>query len=92
MSTDCIITVEGDYNLINKKWYAFPKHKPKPFVSVLVYMPDEAPLPTVHEGYMSDTGIWWVYGYFRADSEISHWSDMPQFNPATDEETHDGHV
>lgn len=64
----------------NVEWHAYPKHKPTPFVSVLAYMPNEAPLPTVHEGYMSDTGVWWVYGYFRDDSEISHWADMPQFN------------
>ena len=62
------------------EWRAFPKHKPDPFVSVLAYMPGEYPLPTVHEGYMSDTGVWWVYGYFRDDSEISHWADMPQFD------------
>ena len=35
-------------------WYALNERKPDPFVSVLVYMPSEDPLPTVHEGYMAE--------------------------------------
>lgn len=51
---------------------------PDPFVSVLVYMPGESPLPTVREGYRADTGVWWAGGYFRHPGEIVEWADMPQ--------------
>lgn len=50
---------------------------PQPFVSVLVYMPGEHPLPTVREGYMADTGEWWAGGAFRHPREIAEWADMP---------------
>lgn len=65
----------------NLKWYVTEKKKPDPFVSVLVHMPNEAPLPQVHEGYMADTVIWYANGYFMESSEITHWADMPDFNP-----------
>lgn len=51
---------------------------PVPFVSVLVYMPGESPLPTVREGYMAETGIWWAGGFLRHPDEIAEWADMPQ--------------
>ena len=53
---------------------------PQAFVSVLVYMPGEYPLPTIREGYMAATGIWWAGGDFRLPSEIAEWADMPTRN------------
>lgn len=50
---------------------------PQPFVSVLVYMPGESPLPTVHEGFVSDTGVWCVGGYRLRPGEVVEWADMP---------------
>lgn len=60
-------------------WYALNERKPDPFVSVLVYMPSEDPLPIVHEGYMAEDNTWWSNGYFRTDAEISYWTEMPEF-------------
>ena len=60
-------------------WYTLEERTPTPFVSVLVYMPEEAPLPTVHEGYMADTGAWWSNGFDREPKEISHWAEMPEY-------------
>lgn len=60
-------------------WYTLEERIPTPFVSVLVYMPEEAPLPTVHEGYMADTGAWWSNGFDRKPKEISHWAEMPEY-------------
>ena len=37
-------------------------------------------LPTICEGYMADTGIWWAGGDFRLPSEIAEWADMPTRN------------
>jgi len=60
-------------------WFSPQEYPPDPFVSVLVYMPGEAPLPTVHEGYMSDEGVWWSNGDFRTEDEIKGWATMPQY-------------
>ena len=60
-------------------WYKLEERTPTPFVSVLVYMPEEDPLPTVHEGYMTDTGAWWSNGFDREAKKISHWAEMPEF-------------
>lgn len=60
-------------------WFSPQEYPPDPFVSVLVYMPGEAPLPQVHEGYMSDEGVWWSNGYFRTEDEIKGWAHMPQY-------------
>lgn len=60
-------------------WYSTKDRLPDDFVSVLVYMPDEAPLPTVHEGYMAENKTWWANGFDRGMKEISHWAEMPTF-------------
>ena len=39
-------------------WISVAERLPTPFVSVLVFMPKEHPLPTVHEGFISDDRIW----------------------------------
>lgn len=45
-------------------WTSPRKSLPEPFVSVQVYIPSQAPFPTVHEGYVlaDDNGI--PYGWF----------------------------
>lgn len=60
-------------------WYSTEDRLPDEYVSVLVYMPDEAPLPTVHEGYMAENKSWWANGFDRDMKEISHWAEMPKF-------------
>jgi len=63
------------------KWYDPRKKPPDPFVSVLVYIPTEYPLPTVHEGYMASDHVWYSNGCFLNESEIYRWADMPEYNP-----------
>ena len=69
------------------KWYDPRKKPPDPFVSVLVYVPSELPLPTVHEGYMAVDHVWYTNGCFYNESEIRRWADMPVYSP---EEDYDG--
>ena len=43
---------DGEMKMTSKDivWYSTKEKLPDEFVSVLIYMPEEAPLPTVHEG------------------------------------------
>lgn len=50
---------------------------PVPFVSVLVEMPGEDPLPTIREGYISDDGTWVAGGFRRDLGEVTRWRPMP---------------
>lgn len=64
-------------------WIPVTKCLPQEFVSVLVCIPAERPLPMVKEAYLAN-GSWatkmWIY---RAD-EISHWMPLPE--PPKEEE------
>lgn len=58
------------------KWTSVKDGLPKPFVSVQVYMPGEAPLPTVREGFLTDKGVWHAGLYDREPGEVTHWTEM----------------
>lgn len=58
------------------RWVRVEERLPKPFESVLLYTPEEAPLPTVHEGYVDNEGDWHMLGIFEA-SRVTHWMPMP---------------
>ena len=60
------------------KWISVQERLPKPFVSVLVYMPEESPLLTVHEGYIKKDGWWYAAHFDRTPDEITHWAEMPE--------------
>ncbi len=60
------------------KWISVEERLPKQYVSVLVYMPDEYPRPTVHEGYLMPDGIWESAHYLRNPDEVTHWAYMPE--------------
>ena len=60
------------------KWISVDDRLPEPFVSVLVYMPGEEPFPTVHEGFISNNGIWQSAMFRREPGEVTHWQPMPQ--------------
>ena len=60
------------------EWVPVSERLPKPFMSVLVYMPGEVPYPTVHEGYISEDGVWMSYMFARELGEVTHWSEMPK--------------
>lgn len=58
---------------------------PKSFVSALVYIPSEAPMPTVREGFVVDDdqktpAAWYIPALRRAYylSEIAAWKPMPE--------------
>lgn len=58
-------------------WFSPKEFPPTPFVSVLVYMPIEDPMPSVHEGYLDEDKVWHVRGYRCAYEEVEKWADMP---------------
>jgi hypothetical protein len=47
-------------------------------MSVLVYMPDEAPHPTVREGFLTKHGAWYAGGFDRLPDEVVMWKEMPE--------------
>lgn len=59
------------------RWIPVTERLPKPFESVLLYMPNEAPLPTVHEGYVDREGDWHRLSVFGAACRVTHWMPMP---------------
>ena len=72
----------ADYLISNgvtvQEWISVDDRLPEPFVSVLVHMPGEEPFPTVHEGFISNDGIWQSAMFRREPGEVTHWQPMPQ--------------
>ena len=60
-----------------QRWIPVTERLPKPFISVLVYMPGERPLPTVHEGYVASDGNWYAHYFVRDTEEVTHWMPLP---------------
>ena len=60
------------------RWISVKERLPKEFVSVLVYMPEERPLPTVHEGFLAREGVWYANHFDRDPMEITHWMPLPE--------------
>ena len=77
----CIHGVQ-DYEIASmptmNDWISVKDRLPEPFVSVLTHMPEESPLPTVHEGYISRDGIWTAGMFRREPGEVTHWMPMPE--------------
>lgn len=62
-----------------RRWIPVAERLPQNYISVLVYIPGETPLPTVHEAYIADDGEWRsfaVYGVENAD--VTHWMPLPE--------------
>lgn len=70
----------GDLTNMVPRWISVKEREPEPFVSVLGYIPDEAPMPVVREGYRVNAGNCNAcYFPVLADRrEITHWMEMPQ--------------
>lgn len=66
------------------EWISVKDRLPEQFVSVIVYMPNEKPFPTVHEGYLADNGKWYSAHCMRGIKEITHWMPLPE--PPKEEE------
>lgn len=64
-------------NLVQQNaWHDAESEPPKRFVSVLVYIPGEAPCPTVREGYLG-VDHWVAGGFHRHPGEVLLWKPMP---------------
>ena len=61
-----------------QEWIPVTEMLPEPFISVLVHMPGEEPFPTVHEGFISNDGIWQSAMFRREPGEVTYWQPMPQ--------------
>lgn len=72
-------------NLINAQpndsggWIRTSEAQPGMFVSVLIYVPGDSPLPAVHEGYLTDEGNWVsLYHEEYGFDEVPFWMPMPE--------------
>ena len=72
--------MEDKDNNVPTKWIPVTERLPEPFVSVLAYVPSEAPLPLVHESYMADDALWVCILERRPwkDGAVTHWMPMPE--------------
>ena len=59
------------------KWIPVTEQLPKEFVSVLVCIPSEHPLPMVKEAYLAN-GCWSTRHWIHPKNEITHWRPMPE--------------
>lgn len=57
-------------------WFDVNDLVPNAFESVLIHMPSEEPLPTVHEGYYAN-GHWYWHACQLDVGKVTHWSHMP---------------
>jgi hypothetical protein len=62
---------------VETKWIDTRQDLPRPFVSVLVFMPGELPCPPVREGYLTPDGGWYSAGFYRDAAEVTHWMPLP---------------
>ena len=61
----------------NKRWIPVTERVPREFVSVLVCIPSEHPMPMVKEAYMANN--WWTtkFGVY-SPKEVTHWMPLPE--------------
>lgn len=72
-------TEEADKWLSSVLWHKCEDELPEEFAPVLAYVPDEAPLPTVHEGYVDPAGRWHLtHCFYQTCVEVTHWMKMPE--------------
>ena len=58
-------------------WLSVNDIVPEAFESVLLYMPNERPLPMVHEGYYANGHWYWTSGQLDR-GYVTHWAPMPK--------------
>ena len=71
----------ADYLLDNgvtfQKWISVTERLPEEFVSVLICIPSDAPLPTVKEAYWAN-GSWGAKMWIYSANEVTHWMPLPE--------------
>lgn len=75
----CDIVDNCRFFLEERRWIPVTERLPQNYISVLVYLPGERPLPTVHEAYIGGDGEWHssvVYGVENED--VTHWMPLPE--------------
>ena len=79
VSDACVLAVAALREQENLRWIPVAERLPQNYISVLVYLPGEKPLPTVHEAYIGGDGEWHssvVYGVENED--VTHWMPLPE--------------
>ena len=66
-----------DKGVTVQQWIPVGEQLPKEFVSVLVCVPSDDPLPTVKEAYLAD-GMWVTKSAYYTLQEVTHWQSMPK--------------
>lgn len=59
------------------KWIPVTEQLPEEYVSVLVCIPSEHPLPIVKEAYLANH-CWATKMWIFREHEITHWMPMPE--------------
>lgn len=63
--------------VVRDMWIPVTERLPKEFVSVLVCIPSENPLPMVKEAYLAN-GCWATKMAIFPFEDITHWMEMPE--------------
>jgi hypothetical protein len=71
----------ADHLIVNgvtiQRWIPLTEKRPNEFVSVLVYVPEDAPLQTVHEAYFL-RGCWVTKTAILEEHAVTHWMPLPE--------------
>lgn len=60
-----------------QRWIPVTERLPEEFVSVLIYAPGMAPMPTVMEAYWA-SDCWATKVMILQEHEVTHWMEMPE--------------
>jgi hypothetical protein len=60
------------------EWISVADRLPTPFVTVIVHMPLESPMPTVSWGFITGDGNWYCNYFNRDEDEVTHWMPLPE--------------
>ena len=60
------------------EWISVEERLPEPFVSALIYVPDQNPLPPVMEGYIDGIGRFHAVRIGVGVVTVTHWMPLPE--------------
>lgn len=73
----CQIAIEAIREKEQRRWIPVTERLPEEFISVIVSIPSEHPLPTVKEAYMAN-GCWVTKMAIFSSNDITHWMPLPE--------------